>query len=323
MIAPEQPLQNHASLEKPRDHANLKDVPLMMSFLPFARPIRQVMRHPALATLCAGMVVSVPFAWAAPVADNAAVTLQPHRIAYEVSLGSKTGGNAFTSAQGVIALEFTGNACEGFATNFRQATVLADSDGQTRNLDFRVNLWEEGAGKRFRFTVDNKINGQTTRNADGEAKRVQDGSVSVAMNRPKGKKGDFDGSISFPSAMMTNLLQAALKGERRFDARLFDGSEGGEKIFDTSATIGAKLEGDKNARLEPVMRGEKLDSVPRWPVSIAYYDNSPGDRMPIYTMKSVTFANGVVSDLLFEFPDFSLAAKAVRYEPLAAEVCKK
>jgi hypothetical protein len=45
--------------------------------------------------------------------------------------------------------------------------------------------------------------------------------------------------------------------------------------------------------------------------------------MPVYTMKSVTFANGVVSDLLFEFPDFSLAAKAVRYEALPDEACAR
>lgn len=289
-----------------------------MSFLPSFRG--SLLRGSALALLVAGLATP---AGSAPGAGDAAVLLQPHRIAYEVSLGPKTGGNAFTSAQGVIALEFTGNACAGFATNFRQATTLADADGETRNLDFRVKLWEEGAGKRFRFNVVNEINGQTMRNAEGEARRVSDGSVSVAMNRPKGKKGDFDGAISFPSAMMIDLLRSALKGERRFDARLFDGSEGGEKIFDTIATIGPKLEGDRNARLEPAMRNEKLDAVPRWPVSISYYENAPGDRLPIYTMKSVTFANGVVSDLTFEFPDFSLAARAVRYEALPAETCKK
>lgn len=253
----------------------------------------------------------------------ATIELQPHRIAYEVSLGPKSGGGAFSSAQGLIALEFTGNACDGFATNFRQATALADSDGQVRNLDFRVTLWEDGNGKRLRFSVKNRINGEMMRDADGEARHVKDGSVSVAMSRPKGKKGDFDGSIAFPSAMMVSLLQSALKGEKRFDTKVFDGSEGGEKVFETIATIGEKLEGDRNRRLEPTMRGATLDAVPRWPVSIAYYDTTPGDRVPVYTMKSVTFANGVVSDLLFQFPDFSLAARAVRYEALPMETCKK
>ncbi len=268
-----------------------------------------------------GTMLSVSPAFAQGVPASG-VQLQPHRIAYEISLGPKSGGN-LTSARGIMALEFSGNRCEGFVTNFRQATILGDSDGQNRNLDFRVNLWEEGAGKRFRFTVKNNVNGQTTRDADGEAQRVSDGSVSVAMKKPRGKKGDFDGNIIFPSVMMTQLVEAALKGERRFEARLFDGSEGGEKVFETVATIGARLEGERNNRLEPALRVASLENIPRWPVSVAYLESGQGDRMPVYTMKSVTFANGVVSDLLFDFPDFSLAAKAVRYEALPEEACAR
>lgn len=270
-------------------------------------------------TVLAAALVTPGFAASPP----GKIELQPHRIAYEVSLGPKSTGSAFSSARGLIALEFTGNSCDGFATNFRQATALADSDGQVRNLDFRVNLWEDGNGKRLRFSVKNEVNGQMTRDADGEARHVKDGSVSVAMSRPKGRKGDFDGSIIFPSAMMISLLQSATNGEKRFDAKIFDGSEGGEKVYETSASIGVRLEGERNARLEPVMRGGTLDTVPRWPVSIAYYENVPGDRVPVYTMKSVTFANGVVSDLLFQFPEFSLVARAVRYEALPSETCKK
>lgn len=276
---------------------------------------------------CAGAILfSTILITAAPVLAQGVppggVLMQPHRIAYEISLGQRN-GSALTSASGLMALEFTGNRCDGYVTNFRQATMLADSDGQNRNLDFRVNLWEEGGGKRFRFTVKNDVNGQTTRDADGEAQRVRDGSVSVAMAKPRGKKGDFDGNVLFPTAMMIQLIETALKGERRYEARLFDGSEGGEKVFETIASIGPRLEGDRNRRLEPALRIESLENVPRWPVSMAYFDGGPGDRVPVYTMKSVTFANGVVSDLVFEFPEFSLAAKAVRYEPLPNETCTR
>lgn len=251
-----------------------------------------------------------------------AVTLQPHRIAYEVSLGPKRGRGEVTAARGLIALEFTGNACDGYATNFRQATQLLDADGNPRNLELAINHWEDGEGKRFRFTVRNAINGQVARDADGEARRVEDGSVSVTMRRPPGRKGDFDGAINFPSTMMLGLIRAAQGGERRFETRLFDGSEGGEKVFDTQALIGLPLAGDRNARLEPAMRIEALAAVPRWPVSVSYFETGPGDRVPVFTLRSVTFANGVVSDLVFEFPEFSLAAKAVRYESLPIEPCK-
>jgi hypothetical protein len=286
---------------------------------PYARRIAGIVLGGSI--FAGSALLSAGASRAAPAPDG--IELQPHRIVYEVSLGPKSGNSSFSSARGLIALEFTGNACDGYATNFRQATVIGDADGGSRNLDFQINLWEEGSGKSFRFTVNNKVNGATTRNADGVARRVADGSISVTMTRPKGSKGDFDGAVSFPTAMMIDLIRVAQKGERRFDARVFDGSEGGEKIYDTIATIGPKMEGDRNARLEPAMRGDALDSVPRWPVSIAYYENVPGDRVPVYTLRSVTFANGIVSDLLFEFADFSLVARATRYEPLKTEACRK
>jgi hypothetical protein len=273
---------------------------------------------PPKSALIAGCTVLV-----SGLAPALAVELQPHRIAYEVSLGPKSNSSSFSSARGLIVLEFTGNRCEGFVTKFRQATEIADAEGRARNLDFRVNLWEEGAGKTFRFTVKNEVNGQVTRDADGEAKRVADGSIAVAMTKPRGKKGDFDGAISFPSAMMVAMVEAAEKGTRRFDAKVFDGSEGGEKVYDTVATIGNAMEGERNERLEPAMRGGALDAVKRWPITVAYYDSTPGDRVPVYTLKSVTFANGVVSDLLFDFPDFSLVARAARYEALPAKPCDK
>lgn len=249
------------------------------------------------------------------------IVLQPHRISYEVSLGPRKAGAAFNSARGLMVLEFTGSACAGFTTNFRQVTELADAEGRAHNLDFRINLWEEGAGKRFRFTIRNSTDGTLTRDAEGEGRRADDGSMGVTIRKPQPQKSDYDGDVQFPAAMSIKLIAAAIKGERNFAARLFDGSEGGAKIYDVNATIGQPLRGPQNARLEPVMKGPALDSLQRWPVSIAYYEDVPGDRVPAYTMRSVTFENGVVSDLLFEFPEFSLAARAKSYEALPAAPC--
>ena len=249
------------------------------------------------------------------------IELQPHRIAYEVSLGPKTG--ALASANGLMALEFTGNACDGYATNFRQVTTLVNSDGQPNPLDFRVNLWESGDGASLRFTTRNQVGSRVTRDAEGEAKRNADGSMSVAMKRPAGKKGDFDGNILFPSMLTKAIVETVARGERRHNARLFDGSESGDKVYEVSSSIGSALVGERNARVEDVLKGNALDSVSRWPVSMAYYDETPGDRVPVYTMRSVTFANGVLSDIIFEFPEFSLRARATRYEPISGEPCKR
>ncbi|MCA0406836.1 MAG: cell envelope integrity EipB family protein [Proteobacteria bacterium] len=270
--------------------------------------------------MVAGAVVAAAVTRVDAAPPTAPFPLQPHRIAYEVSLGARP-GSTFSSARGVIAVEFTGSACKGYKTQFRQAMQLADADGGQRMLDFAIQNWEGGKGESFRFTVLNKLNGATTREARGEAKRVGDGSISVRLEHPKGKAGDFDGNANFPTAMLMNLVKAAQRGEKRYDSRIFDGSEGGEKVYETVSTIGAALEGEKNGRIEPVLNADPLKDVPRWPVSTSYFDNTAGDRVPVYTMKSITFANGVVGDLQFDFADFSLRARAVRFEALPAETC--
>ena len=251
------------------------------------------------------------------------ILLQPHRVAYEVSLGQRPGTQAFSGARGLMVLEFTGNACDGYATNFRQVVDLLDSDGTPRTLDYRVNLHEDGAGKRFRFTMLNRLQRDVIRDVDGEARREPDGSVAVAMKKPAGQKSDFDGDILFPAALSVAMLDAAQKGQRSYRAKLFDGAEGGEKIFDIAATIGNPLAIDRTDRIEMPLRAGDLGAMPRWPISISYYDDGPGDRVPLYTMRSVTFANGVLGDITFDFPEFALAAKAVKYEALPQEPCTK
>lgn len=295
-------------------------------------PVRSFFASPRAgmrpATLIAGAallaLVSGPAPAQAPAtAEAARIVLQPHRIVYQVQLGQKGGSQGITGANGLMALEFSGNACEGYATNYRQVVDLMDSDGSPRRMDFRVNLFEDADKSRFTFTMLNRMQGQVLRDADGEARRRADGSLSVAMRKPAGRKSDFDGDVLFPSAMSIAMIDAAQKGARTYQSRVFDGSEGGEKIFEVNASIGQPLEGERNNRVEEVLRTPELANLKRWPVSMAYYNDEPGDRVPVYTLRSVVFANGVMGDLVFEFPEFSLTARAVKYEALKTDSCPR
>ncbi len=105
-------------------------------------------------------------------------------------------------------------------------------------MDFRVNLFEDADNRRFAFKMLNRMQGQILRDADGEARRRADGSLSVAMKKPAGRKSDFDGDVMFPSALSIAMIDAATKGQRSYKNRVFDGSEGGEKIFEVNAAIG-------------------------------------------------------------------------------------
>src|SRR5438270_12556569 len=88
---------------------------------------RNMRRIWAFAGVALGLGVSTAFA-----ADPA--PLASHRAGYEISLGSinseqRVSADAPVAANGLIAYEFRGSSCEGYASNFRQLTELQRAEG--------------------------------------------------------------------------------------------------------------------------------------------------------------------------------------------------
>ncbi len=52
---------------------------------------------------------------------------------------------------------------------------------------------------------------------------------------------DADAAAIFPNDHTLRLLAAARAGQRIVEVKVYDGSDGGEKIYDTTAIIGAEI----------------------------------------------------------------------------------
>lgn len=253
----------------------------------------------------------------------AAGPLLAHRAVYDIALvGEKSKG--ISSAGGRIAFEFSGNACDGYILNFRQVTTLDDGEGRARVMDMRSSTWEAPDGKNFRFNLKNFVNNRPTTSSDGSAERAQDGGVSIELKGLKQTKIDLPGEPVFPTEHTRRLIDAALAGQRTVELTLYDGSEGGEKYYDTTAVIGRPIEGQGESRLEDAARQAGLGGAKRWPVSVSYFEGgSAGDRTPIYVMSFDLLESGVYSNIRFDFGDFVLAARMSRFEALKTEGCDK
>ena len=57
------------------------------------------------------------------------------------------------SARGRILYDFSGNACEGYALQFRQVSELDNGEGKVTLSDLRSTTWEDGAAKKLRLQV--------------------------------------------------------------------------------------------------------------------------------------------------------------------------
>ena len=56
------------------------------------------------------------------------VQLAPHRAVYDLSLLRAGGSNGVENARGRIAMEFGGDACDGYTLKYRQVTILNSSE---------------------------------------------------------------------------------------------------------------------------------------------------------------------------------------------------
>jgi hypothetical protein len=88
--------------------------------------------------------------------------------------------------------------------------------------------------------------------------------------------------------------------------QVYDGSDGGKKVYDTLAVIGRRIEPGTSANLEEPARQDALAKLPRWPVSISYYTAGTGDRTPAYTISFELYENGVSRALKLDYGDFAL-----------------
>jgi hypothetical protein len=249
-------------------------------------------------------------------------TLLPHRAVYEVTLapGSRPGDRPrVEDARGRLVYEFMGSACEGYTTNLRFVTELRLNDGQTHVSDIRTNTFESARSDEFRFVTRSLVNNTPRDESDGTARRVGD-RVTVELRRPTARTIELSGDVVFPTQHMLGALAAGRGGRPFFPAYIYDGSEGGEKVFGTNAIVGRAL----TAQAEwPTATIDALRDRPRYPMTISFFERARegGEQMPLYSLRVEVYEEGITRQLTIDYGAFALLGRMVSFELLPAQAC--
>ncbi|HJU32730.1 MAG TPA: cell envelope integrity EipB family protein [Hyphomicrobiaceae bacterium] len=262
----------------------------------------------ALCTIAAAAVLGIAYR-AAPATAAEDISLAPHRAVYEMSLATARGGTGVTAVSGRMVYELTGSACEGYTQNMRFVTQMVNQGGTTMVTDLRSSSWEDANGKRFRFSSTQLRDEKATEVTAGDAARANTADdVKVELTKPAKKDLSLSSRVYFPVQHSIAVLRAARAGQKMFRADLYDGSEKGEKVYDTVSMIGARRGPGTNRRLPALKNGEQLDQLSAWPVSIAYFE--PGsdkkDAVPAYELSFLFFENGVSRKLFIDYGEFAM-----------------
>ena len=248
--------------------------------------------------------------------------LVPHRAIYEMSLDDARTASGITGIDGRMVFEFTGSECDGYSLNMRMVTQMTDSQGQTNLTDLRSSTWEQGDGQKFRFQSQQYLNDKLGDVTVGRASReTPSAAVKVMISQPARGELDLSDKVLFPTQHSLALIDAAQSGQSMLQAQLYDGSEKGQKVYETTAIIGKEIAPGADQNLEPVAKEKGLAKLVSWPVSIGYFEPKPGDLTPSYQIDFRLYANGVSRELLIDYGDVSIHGTLTSLEYLKAEDC--
>lgn len=248
--------------------------------------------------------------------------LVAHRAIYEMTLDDVRTASGITGIDGRMVFEFTGSECDGYSLNMRMVTQMTDSQGQTNLTDLRSSTWEQGDGQKFRFQSTQYLNDKLGDVTMGRAVReTANEAVKVKLSQPAHAELHLTGSVLFPTQHSLALIDAARAGQAIFQARIYDGSEKGRKVYDTTAFIGTMVPPGGDAELEDAAKDKGLGELASWPVSIGYFEPKGGDLTPSYQIDFRLYENGVSRELLIDYGDFSIHGTLTALEYLKATGC--
>jgi hypothetical protein len=190
---------------------------------------------------------------------------------------------------------FTGSACEGYTTEFRQVSQLDAGETKSRSVTCARPVGNSD-GKTYRFKIDTRMNDADATSVDGIAER--DGkTVKVKLKKPKAKTFTIEGAV-FPTEQVRLIIEAAREGKSLLELVVYDGSDDGEKVYNTLTVIGQPIPGTKApVKPDPTTNNEKFKSQTRWPVTVSYYDratkSNAGEQTPVYAMSFELYEDGV------------------------------
>ena len=249
-----------------------------------------------------------------------------HQALYELKLVKSRGSNSINSARGRILYNFSGSACEGYTSEFRQVSELDSGEGKLTMSDLRSTSWEDGDGKSYRFKITTRMNEADSSPVDGMAERSGN-QITVKLKQPEAKTFTLDGTTVFPTEQIQRIIAAAREGKSVLELSVYDGSDNGEKVYNTLSVIGQPIPGDRSIETpDPSTANDVMKTLKRWPVTVSYYDRDAkakdGEQTPVYAMSFELFENGVSRALVLDYNDFVISGAMGKFDVKDSKPCK-
>jgi len=127
---------------------------------------------------------------------------------------------------------------------------------------------------------------------------------------------------------MRRIIEAARAGKTILSFPVYDGSESGEKLYDTLTVIGRAIPPGTEPPDDAAAKVSALAQLTRWPVTISYFDHESakkqqaGEQTPVYAIAFELYENGISRKLTLDYTDFSITGKMTSLEMKKEKPCR-
>ena len=249
--------------------------------------------------------------------------ITPHRAIYDVKLIKASERSGIKSMKGRMVYEVRGNECDGISLQYRFLTRVTTGRDQFLS-DQHTSTYESADGLDFTFLNKSFLNEQLEKTIKGRARQVEDG-LMVVLDSPSAQEFKFS-KARFLTSYLVKMIELAKKGEHFLRDDLYDGSDGGDEIIATSSFISNPKSISDSKDGENADIAAKLKGFEAWTVSMSYFDKgtgATGEHLPVFESKFLLFENGISSDLVMRYPDYTLSGKMTELELFDNKSCKQ
>ncbi len=126
---------------------------------------------------------------------------------------------------------------------------------------------------------------------------------------------------------MRRIIAAARAGKSVLEFPVYDGSETGEKLYNTLTVIGRPIAPGEKTPSDAAAKIPQLAKLTRWPVTISYFDKKDekaeqsGEQTPVYSIGFELYENGISRSLVLDYTDFTITGEMTSLELKNAKPC--
>ena len=246
--------------------------------------------------------------------------MAPHKAIYDIKMVSRHSGAQVLNISGQMMFEGK-ITCDAWTTDHRFKLLYEYADTAPMHITSDFSTYESKDGNDFSFTSRRERNGQLFEEIRGHAALDAQKKGAAVFSLPDGLKFDLAAETLFPVSHTQTLLQNVSAGKKFFSTTVFDGSDQ-EGPVEINAFIGKPVANIKAIVPPAPAIDNTLISSPAHNVRMAFFPLSKPESEADYEMDVVLHDNGIISDMLIDYGDFSVTQRLVALEKLANPPCE-